>query len=98
MACCGKKKRPQVRRVVEGQSALRNSLKYLTIFKNFKPKLLADKLLIDYHMKTHNLYKGNTNRHPVNKLFINAIVSYHNKFVKEMIKRNIKHITPLNTV
>jgi hypothetical protein len=62
------------------------------------PTSLTDKQLLDYHKKTHMLYAGNIKRKPVNKPFVNSIVDLHNKFVKEMKKRGMKHKTPLTKI
>lgn len=62
------------------------------------PSSLKDRTLLDYHKKTHMLYAGNIKRRPVNKKFLNSIVDLHNKFVAEMLKRGMKHNTPLKKV
>lgn len=98
MTCCGKKKRTKIHRVVEDQKLLKQSLKLLYAFKDIKPSTLKDQTLLDYHRKTHMLYEANIKRRPITKTFINQIVDLHNKFVKEMLKRKMKHNTPLKKV
>lgn len=83
---------------METQSFLLNSVKQLKVLKNSKPKDLENKKLNDYHLKTHMLYAGNIKRRPLNKEFINSIVSLHDEFVKEMLKRGMKHNSPLKKV
>ena len=59
---------------------------------------LITQKLVDFHRKTHMLYGSALRRHPQNKQFINSIVSLHNKLVEEMLKRNIRHNTPLKKI
>jgi len=66
--------------------------------KDRNPTSLKDKQLLDLHKKTHMLYAGNVKRKPVNKKFVNSIVDLHDKFVKEMLKRGIKHMSPLKKI
>lgn len=61
-------------------------------------KKLPTKLLLDYHRKTHMLYSGAIKRSPPNKEFVNRIVVTHDLIVKDMIKRKIKHNTPLKKI
>lgn len=98
MACCGKAKRAKVKNLMETQSFLLNSLKQLGLMKDRDPKDLNNKTLNDYHMKTHMLYAGNIKHRPLNKKFINSVVSLHNKLVKEMLNRGMNHSSPLNKV
>lgn len=77
---------------------LKNSIKVFKSLKDDNPKKLNNSQLSDYHRKTHMLYAGNIKRRPVNKDFINAVVSYHNRLVKEMLKRKMKHNTPLEKI
>jgi hypothetical protein len=73
-------------------------VRMLVRMKDRDPSLLKDKQLLDLHKKTHMLYAGNVKRNPVNKKFVNSIVELHNRFVKEMLKRGMKHISPLKKV
>jgi hypothetical protein len=66
--------------------------------KEARPSSLNSKLLLDYHMKTHMIYAGAIKRNPPNKPFINSIVDIHNNFAKEIVKRGMKHNTPLKKV
>jgi hypothetical protein len=66
--------------------------------KDKVPSSLDTRLLLDYHRKTHMIYAGAIKRHPPNKSFINSIVNLHDKFAKEIIKRGMKHNTPLNKI
>lgn len=95
MPCCGKKRRVMEarRRVVE-----QNNLKQYKSMKGKNPSLLNDKLLLDYHKKTHMLYAGAVARKPVNRPFANSMVALHNKFVEEMLNRGMKHNTPLEKI
>ena len=54
-------------------------------------KKITDKQLLDLHRKCHMLYKA----HKKNKKFIEEIIEIHNIIVKEMLRRKMKHITPL---
>ena len=56
---------------------------------------LSNQQLLDYHRKCHMLYGGNIKNNPVNKKFVNSIVTLHDRIVKQMMKRNMKHNTPL---
>jgi len=59
---------------------------------------LSNQRLLDFHRKSHMLYSGNMAHRPLNKTFINSIVSFHNRVVHEMEKRGMKHNTPLKKV
>lgn len=66
--------------------------------KDAKPSSLDDKLLLDYHRKCHMLYEGAMKHKPPNKQFVNQVVSMHDSFVKEMLKRGMKHTSPLKKI
>ena len=95
MPCCGKK-----RRVAEARrrGLEENDKRNFKSIRDKNPALLNDKLLVDYHRKTHMVYGGAVIRKPVNKPSVNAIVDLHDKFVEEMLNRGIKHNTPLKKV
>jgi len=76
-------------------------LDMLQIVKSMRsrsPSSLTPKTLLDYHRKCHMLYQGNIKRKPINKQFINSIVDLHDSLVKEMLKRKMKHTSPLKKV
>lgn len=73
-------------------------IKVMKSMRSKRPPSLETPLLLDYHRKTHMLYNGNITRKPVNRTFINSIVDLHDSFVKEMLKRKIKHNTPLKKI
>lgn len=77
---------------------LKNSLKLLKAFMDANPRKLNDKLLLEYHRKCHMLYAGNIKNKPVNKTFINKVVTLHDKFVKDMLRRKMNHNSPLKKV
>jgi hypothetical protein len=77
---------------------VKNSLKLFKAFRDVKPRSLGDKLLLEYHRKCHMLYAGNIKRTPPNKTFINSIVEYHDSLVKEMLRRNMRHNSPLKKI
>jgi hypothetical protein len=58
-------------------------------------KELPNNRLLDYHRKTHMFYAAAMKRYPPNKTVVNEVVSLHNRFVREMEKRGMKHNTPL---
>jgi hypothetical protein len=58
-------------------------------------KELPTKRLLDYHRKTHMFYAAAMKRKPPNKPVIGNIIDTHNRFVREMEKRKMKHNTPL---
>jgi len=62
------------------------------------PASLSNQLLLDYHRKTHMLYEVAIRRSPPNKKFANSMVTAHNRIVKEMKKRGMKHNTPLKKI
>lgn len=80
------------------KSFLKNSLTLFKAMMDVNLSQLNDKLLLEYHRKCHMLYAGNIKRRPVNKPFINSVVSFHDKIVKEMEKRKFKHNSPLKKV
>jgi hypothetical protein len=73
-------------------------LKMTVRMKDKIPSELTNSQLLDYHKKTHMLYAGNMKRKPINKKFINSTVELHDRFVKEMQKRGMKHMTPLKKI
>lgn len=66
--------------------------------KDEKPSSLSTQQLLDFHRKTHMLYEGAKKRKPQNKAFINSMVELHDRFVSEMLKRKMKHNTPLKKI
>jgi hypothetical protein len=99
MACgCSNKRKKQLKEKIKRKIQEAEHLKIQGKMANANPASLSTKVLVDYHYKTHMLYNGNIKRKPVNKKFINSIVSLHNNLVKEMLKRNIKHTSPMNKI
>ena len=103
MACCGKRgaaRKAARRRITESQQKLTEvqQIRTLQILKNKEPSSLTPKLLLDHHRKTHMIHAGATKRNPPNKELINSIVNLHDKFVNELLKRGMKHNTPLKKV
>jgi len=95
MPCCNKRRQvAKARRLMAEQKNLYTHKK----LGDKNPTLLNDKLLLDYHKKTHMLYAGAVARRPVNKPFVNSTVALHDKFVEEMLNRGMKHTTPLNKI
>lgn len=76
----------------------KKSLAMKKAMKDVNLSKIRSNLLLDYHRKCHMLYAGNLKTNPLNKQFINSIVDLHNKIVKEMLKRNMKHNTPLKKI
>lgn len=75
--------------------------KSLQIFKSVRDvdlKKVNNKTLLDLHRKCHMLYMANIRHKNLNKEFLNSIVVFHDKIVKEMLKRNMKHSSPLKKV
>lgn len=62
------------------------------------PSSLQDKVLSEYHKKVHMLYGESIARRPINKPFINSTVDLHNNLVEELLKREVKHDTPLKRI
>jgi hypothetical protein len=98
MGCCGEKRKQKLRRLMQKRLLESDMLKVTKSMKSKIPSSLKTPILLDYHRKTHMLYKGNITRKPPNKDFINSIVNLHNNLVEEMLKRRIKHNTPLSKV
>lgn len=70
--------------------------KILAQLKGLSPTQLRkmnQKLLLEYHRKTHMLYSGNIKRR--NKEVVNMIVEWHDMIVNEMLRRKINHNSPL---
>jgi hypothetical protein len=70
----------------------------IQLFKSFmdsSPKGRDKKILGDWHRKTHMLYAGNSVRKNPNKEFLCKLVKKHDEIVKEMLKRGMRHNTPL---
>lgn len=98
MACCQKRRKQQVKRLMQRRLFESETLKILARLKGKAPTTLKTNLLLDYHRKTHMLYKGALKHKPPNKKFVNQIVSIHDEYVKEMLKRGMKHTTPLKKI
>jgi len=77
---------------------LKKSFVMLKGMKDENLSQLPNQRLLDYHRKSHMLYSGNMAHRPINKPFINSVVDLHNRIVKEMLKRGMKHNTPLKKV
>lgn len=54
-------------------------------------KKLTDRQILDLHKKCHMLYGA----HKGNKEFIKEVIIIHDMIVKEMLRRKMKHNTPL---
>ena len=76
----------------------KKSLVMMKAMKDVNLSDLSNQQLLDYHRKCHMLYSGNMAHRPLNKQFINSIVDLHDRIVKEMLKRGLKHNTPLKKV
>jgi len=103
MACCGKRRAAQRAaraRLTESQQKLVEvqQMRSLKLLKNKQLSTLPQKLLIEYHRKTHMLYSGAMKRNPPNKKWINKIVDTHDQYVNEMLKRGMNHNTPLKKI
>jgi len=95
MACCQKRRKAQVKKLMNRRIFEAESYKLLRNLKEKDPSTLQDILLNSFHLKTHKLYKGAVKHKPPNKKFINHVVSLHNEYVAEMKKRGLKHDTHL---
>jgi hypothetical protein len=98
MGCCGKTRQQKINELLKRQTIIKKTLKLLEGLYDVDPSSLDNKKLVDYHMKTHMLYTTNIKRKPINKTLINKIVKIHNRLVKIMLNRQIKHNTPLNKI
>lgn len=100
MSCCNKKL-TEVRQINKQRMLQLLEVEDLKVFNNFKgkdPASLSNPLLLDYHRKTHMLYASAMGRRPPNKEFVNRIVGLHDRYVDEMLKRGMKHNTPLKKI
>lgn len=95
MACCGKKRRKKFSYAVSRQRFESKAFKSLINLKGKDIQKLPQPLLLQYHDQTHALYKGAIKHKPVNKVFINEVVTLHDQYVEEMVKRGIEHTKPL---
>jgi len=98
MPCCEKRRKAMRLREARTRSILAANLQVYRSLKDTNPTKLQSKLLLEYHRKTHMLYAGAIKRRPLNKKFINATVELHDRFVKEMLKRGMKHNSPLKKI
>lgn len=98
MPCCEKRRKEKVRRAMQRRLFETEMTMVMRRLKDAKPSSLSNPLLLDYHRKTHMLYAGAMKHKPPNKQFINQVVSMHDSFVKEMLKRGMKHTTPLKKI
>lgn len=98
MSCCNKKRKEQIVNLMKRRLFEADAFRTLSRLKNKNPSSLQDKVLLDYHKKTHMLYAGAIKHKPPNKVFINHVVEMHNEYVNEMIKRGMKHKTPLSRI
>jgi len=98
MPCCHKRRKAQVIKLVQRRIFESDSH---TIIKNLKvnaPSILNDQKLVNTHTKIHSLYSKAIKFNPPNKKFINNVVSIHNRYVEEMIKRKMKHTSPIKNL
>ncbi len=95
MACCKKRRNQQTKKIMKRRLFEADAFRSLARLKDQNPITLQNKLLLDYHKKTHMLYAGALKHKPVNKAFINRIVEMHDEYVREILKRGIDHKTPL---
>ena len=58
-------------------------------------KEIANNELLNLHYRVHQLYTIAKKRKEVSKKFVNMLLYYHKIIEREMIKRNMKHKTPL---
>jgi hypothetical protein len=98
MACCQKRRKQQVKKLMQRRLFESETLRVLARLKDKSSTTLKTNLLLDYHLKTHMLYKGVLKHKPPNKKFANQIVSIHDEYVREMSKRRMKHTTPLKKI
>jgi len=77
---------------------LKNSKQLFKAMMDVKLSQINDKSLLEYHRKCHMLYAGNLKRKPINKSFINSVVSFHDRIVKEMERRKFRHNSPLKKI
>lgn len=99
MPCrCSSKKKAKLTEQMQRRLLETEMFKIVMNMKDKVPTSLKDKQLLDYHKKTHMLYAGNIKRKPVNRAFVNSVVDLHNRFVEEMLKRGMKHNTPLKKI
>ena len=61
-------------------------------------KKVNNATLLDLHRKCHMLYMANIHHKNLNKKFLNSLVKFHDEIVREMLKRNMKHSSPLKKV
>jgi len=98
MACCQKRRKEQVKQLMKRRLFEIEGFSTLKLLKKNPPRLLHDKLILDYHRKTHMLYKNAIKHKPLNRVFINQIVELHDEFVKEMLTRDIEHKNPIQRI
>lgn len=99
MGCgCSSKKKEKLTKEMQRRLLETEQFKITMSMRGTVPASLKDKQLLDYHKKAHMLYEGNISRKPLNKPFVNSMVDLHDKFVSEMLKRGMKHNTPLQKI
>lgn len=98
MACCQKRRKEQVKRLMKRRIFEVEGFSILKLLKKNPPRLLHDKLILDYHRKTHILYKGAIKHKPLNRIFITQICELHSEFVKELTNRKMEHQTPMQRI
>lgn len=79
-------------------SLLSKSFQIFKSMQNGSLKDVSNSQLLDLHRKCHMLYMANIRHKNLNKKFLNSIVMFHVKIVKEMLRRNMKHNSPLKRV
>lgn len=95
MACCKKKVKTNYKKKIKEDKFFNSSKILAESMADANLSDLQNRNLLDYHRKCHMLYGGNMKKKPLNKKFINSIVDLHDRIVKEMEKRKMKHNTPL---
>lgn len=71
------------------------SINVLKTFLDKRATSFNNTQLVDLHRKTHMLYAGNSKRSNPNKKFLDLLVKKHDEIVKEMLKREKRHNSPL---
>ena len=98
MACCQKRRKQKIKQLMKRRMFESEGFSSLGRMKRNHPSMLQDKSIEAYHTQAHELYKRAVKQKPPNKVFIHQVVELHDSLTNEMLKRRIKHSTPITRI
>ena len=98
MSCCMKRRKEQVERIIERRNFEGKTTKFLIELKNISFSSIDKDILFEYHRKCHKVYKKAMSFKQPNTKFVNQVVMTHERLMKELLKRGVRHDTYLEKI